>query len=138
MKNQADRELVATLAALAQATRIAIVRLVSRAGESGIAAGEIARSTGTPPSTLSFHLKEMTQAGLLKARNQGRFIYYSLADKAILEAVGFLNDCLRAAHPRAPVPEAAPESGHRTVARAKRGRGGHDEPDDGQLNIFGD
>ena len=67
MKHDSDRELVATLAALAQATRLAILRLVSRAGAEGIAAGEIARSTDPPPATVSFHLKEITQAGLLKA-----------------------------------------------------------------------
>lgn len=138
MKNQADQDRVATLAALAQATRIAIVRLVSRAGENGIAAGEIARSTDTPPSTLSFHLKEMTQAGVLKARNQGRFIYYSLADAAILDVVGFLNDCLRAAHPPEPALEAAREPGHRQLGRSKRARGPQEGSDDGQLNIFGD
>ena len=135
MKAQADRELVATLAALAQGTRIAIMRLVSPTGENGIAAGEIARSTDTPPSTLSFHLKEMTQAGLLKARNQGRFIYYSLADKALLEAVAFLNDCLGAAQPP---PQEPPAPERRPAARPKRSRGGQEGADDGPLNIFGD
>jgi len=136
MKNEHDRELVATLAALAQATRLAILRLVSRAGGNGIAAGEIARSTDTPPSTLSFHLKEMTQAGLLKARSHGRFIFYSLEDKAILGALAFLNACIAASHPVAPGGPA--KSGRRSGAKPRRGRGGQEGPDDNQLNIFGD
>lgn len=136
MKNDADRDLVATLAALAQATRIAILRLVSRAGTDGIAAGEIARSTATPPSTLSFHLKEMTQAGLLKARTQGRFIYYSLEDRAIVAAIAFLSSCLGTIQP--PAAEPASRGGRKSTAKAKRGPGGSGAPDDGQMNIFGD
>ena len=135
MKSDADRDLVATLAALAQSTRVAILRLVSRAGADGIAAGEIARSTDTPPSTLSFHLKEMTQAGLLKARNQGRFIYYSLDDRSIVAVIAFLNSCRRAIEPPSPEPA---KGNRRTAPKAKKGRSGTDAPDDGQMNIFGD
>lgn len=135
MKSDADRDLVATLAALAQSTRVAILRLVSQAGADGIAAGDIARSTDTPPSTLSFHLKEMTQAGLLKARNQGRFIYYSLDDRSIVAVIAFLNSCRRAIEPPSPEPA---KGNRRTAPKAKKGRSGTDAPDDGQMNIFGD
>ena len=136
MKSESDRELVATLAALAQATRLAIMRLVSRAGSDGIAAGDIARSTNTPPSTLSFHLKEMTQAGLLKARSHGRFIFYSLEEKSILAALAFLNGCIAVSHP--PPPEAPTKSVRRPGTKNRRGRGGPEGTDDGQLNIFGE
>ncbi|MFO1376105.1 MAG: metalloregulator ArsR/SmtB family transcription factor [Steroidobacteraceae bacterium] len=135
MKSDADRDLVATLAALAQSTRVAILRLVSQAGADGIAAGDIARSTDTPPSTLSFHLKEMTQAGLLKARNQGRFIYYSLDDRSIVAVIAFLNSCRRAIEPPSPEPA---KGNRKTAPKAKKGRSGTDAPDDGQMNIFGD
>lgn len=135
MKSDADRDLVATLAALAQSTRVAILRLVSTAGADGIAAGDIARSTATPPSTLSFHLKEMTQAGLLKSRNQGRFIYYSLDDRSIVAVIAFLSSCRGAIEPPAPEPA---KGGRKTAPRGKKGRSGPDAPDDGQMNIFGD
>lgn len=136
MKNDADRDLVATLAALAQATRIAILRLVSRAGTDGVAAGDIARSTGTPPSTLSFHLKEMTQAGLLRARTQGRFIYYSLDDKALQAAITSLGSCLGT--PPVPPVEPVGRVGRKAAAKSRRGPGGSGTTDDGQMNIFGD
>lgn len=65
------------LAALAQPTRLAIFRRLVVAGPTGLAAGELAHDTATAPATLSFHLKELTHAGLVRAAPQGRFIFYS-------------------------------------------------------------
>ncbi|HXU53254.1 MAG TPA: metalloregulator ArsR/SmtB family transcription factor [Casimicrobiaceae bacterium] len=68
---------VIALAALAQDTRLAIYRLLVQAGDGGKSAGAIAERLGLPGATLSFHLKELAHAGLIDARQHGRFIFYS-------------------------------------------------------------
>ncbi len=65
------------LTALAQETRLAIFRLLVEYGEDGLAAGVIGEKLGLAPATLSFHLKELSHAGLIRGRQQGRFVYYS-------------------------------------------------------------
>lgn len=62
------------LAALAQASRLAIFRLLIKRGPAGMAASRIAEELALPSSPLSFHLKELTHAGLIKPRQDGRFI----------------------------------------------------------------
>jgi DNA-binding transcriptional ArsR family regulator len=68
---------VRTLAGLAQESRLAIFRLLVQRGPKGINPGDIAERLGLAPATLSFHLKELANAGLVKARPEGRFIYYA-------------------------------------------------------------
>jgi DNA-binding transcriptional ArsR family regulator len=70
-------EAIKALAALAQDTRLAIYRLLVQAGKDGHSVGAIADKLDLPGATLSFHLKELTNAGLIEARQDGRFIYYS-------------------------------------------------------------
>lgn len=77
---------ITALAALAQESRLAIFRLLVQTGSAGISAGEIKEATGIPGSSLSFHLKELTHAGLIHARQESRFIYYS-ADYAAMNAL---------------------------------------------------
>ena len=74
---------VASLAALAQDARLAIFRLLVQKGPEGLCVGDIAAKFGMAPATLSFHLKELTSAGLLVARQEGRFIYYALPSGAL-------------------------------------------------------
>jgi DNA-binding transcriptional ArsR family regulator len=57
---------VRALSALAQETRLSIYRLLVEAGPTGLAAGEIAASLGVSPTNLSFHLKELANAGLAR------------------------------------------------------------------------
>jgi DNA-binding transcriptional ArsR family regulator len=68
---------VAALAALAQETRLAVFRLLIQAGPEGIPAGRIGEELDVPPATLSFHLKELSHAGLVSSRQESRFVYYS-------------------------------------------------------------
>ena len=97
--NTGTMELVAVLSALtglAQETRLAIFRLLVEQGPEGFAAGEIAEKLALANATLSFHLKEMTRAELLKARQVGRFIYYSANYTTMNELVGYLTEnCCR-------------------------------------------
>jgi ArsR family transcriptional regulator len=78
------KTVIAILGALAQDTRLAIYRLLVRQGDVGLAAGRIGAALSLAPATLSFHLRELSQAGLIRARQQSRFIYYS-ADRAALK-----------------------------------------------------
>ncbi|RTL57028.1 MAG: transcriptional regulator [Rhodocyclaceae bacterium] len=83
---------VSALAALAQSSRLAIFRLLVEAGPEGLAVGAIGEALEITPATLSFHLKNLTQAGLLLARQEGRFIYYSANYGAMDELIAFLTD----------------------------------------------
>jgi len=65
---------VTLLASIAQEARLNIFRLLVQAGKEGLPAGNIAEALSIPTSTLSFHLKELTHAGLITANPKGRFI----------------------------------------------------------------
>jgi ArsR family transcriptional regulator len=88
---------VAALAALAQETRLAIFRLLVEAGPTGQSVGEIGAELKAAPATLSFHLKELTHAGLIVARQDGRYIFYSANFEHMKDLLGFLteNCCAR-------------------------------------------
>ena len=83
---------VTMLAALAQETRLAVFRLLVEAGRAGLTPGLIGERLGLAPATLSFHLKELNHAGLLKTRPEGRFIYYSANYPAMQGLLGFLTE----------------------------------------------
>ena len=68
---------VSSLAALAQETRLAVFRLLVQAGPEGLPAGQIGERLAVPAATLSFHLKELSRAGLVSSRQKSRFIYYA-------------------------------------------------------------
>jgi len=118
---------VAALAALAQDTRLAVFRLLVQQGPSGLAAGEIAAALAIPPATLSFHLKELARARLVRARQQGRFIYYSADYAAMNGLLAFLTENCCAADGGAGVcgPAGAcapaPASARRGASRTTRG-----------------
>ena len=71
------KKVIAALAALAQESRLASFRLLIQAGPQGMAATKIAEHIGIPPSSLSFHLKELVHAGLIVPRQDGRFVSYA-------------------------------------------------------------
>jgi ArsR family transcriptional regulator, arsenate/arsenite/antimonite-responsive transcriptional repressor len=83
-------EAVPALAALAQETRLSIFRLLVEAGPGGVAAGRIGEMLDVAPATLSFHLKELSHAGLVSSRQQGRFIYYSTDFERMAALMTFL------------------------------------------------
>lgn len=85
-----SRTAVATLAALAQESRLAVFRLLVEQGPEGLAAGEIAERLGLPGATLSFHLKELSHAQLISGRQAGRFIYYSANYRTVDGLIGYL------------------------------------------------
>jgi ArsR family transcriptional regulator, arsenate/arsenite/antimonite-responsive transcriptional repressor len=85
---------VTALSALAQPTRLAIFRLLVEAGAEGLVVGSIGKAVGVAPTTLSFHLKTLSHAGLVDSRQQGRFIYYSASFKTMFGLIDYLtHDC---------------------------------------------
>ncbi len=87
-----NKEAVAALAALAQESRLAIFRLLVPAGPEGLAASKIAEALGMPPSSLSFHLKELSHAGLIVPRQIGRFIIYAAQFDTMHALLAFLTE----------------------------------------------
>lgn len=83
---------VAALAALAQETRLAAYRLLVQAGPAGLAAGRIAEALSVSPASLSFHLKEMAYAGLIQARQDGRYIIYSAHFEQMTALLAYLSE----------------------------------------------
>jgi ArsR family transcriptional regulator, arsenate/arsenite/antimonite-responsive transcriptional repressor len=85
---------VLALAAMAQETRLATLRLLVQAGPSGLPAGEIAERIGVPSSTLSFHLKELDRAGLVRSWRVQRQIRYAADYEGLRRLLSFLTaDC---------------------------------------------
>lgn len=84
------------LGALGHPIRLAIVRHVVVAGKDGAAAGDIQAKLDVPASTLSHHIDRLTRAGLLEARREGTFIYYSAAFEALRALTDYLwEDCCK-------------------------------------------
>jgi DNA-binding transcriptional ArsR family regulator len=81
---------VTALAALAQETRLSVFRLLVQAGPVGLAAGEVGQKLEVPPATLSFHLKELSHAGLVTSRQEGRFVYYAANFEHMAALMSFL------------------------------------------------
>lgn len=93
---------VRSLAALAHETRLMIFRGLVKVGPGGIAAGAIAEGMGLAPATLSFHLNVLAQAGLVRARHDGRFIYYSADAAAMHGVLDFLSEHCAGDRPDSP------------------------------------
>jgi DNA-binding transcriptional ArsR family regulator len=87
-----SKQAVRMLFALAQDTRLQVFRLLVRAGPEGMAAGSIGAALKLPPATLSFHLKELSGAGLVVAQPVGRSIIYAAALGTMADLLGFLTD----------------------------------------------
>ncbi len=87
------------LGALAQETRLGIFRFLVQAGPEGVAAGQIAHALDVPAPTMSFHLKELENAGLLTQRRNGRQIFYACDYAGMRSVLEFLQrDCCQG-HP---------------------------------------
>jgi ArsR family transcriptional regulator len=85
-----SESVVRALSALAQEHRLALFRLLVQAGPDGLAAGAIAEALGVPASSLSFHLAQLTNAGLIAQRRDGRSLIYSADYGAMNALLGFL------------------------------------------------
>lgn len=97
---------IAALAALAQAHRLAAYRLLVEAGPGGLPAGQIADRLGIAASSLSFHLAQLERSKLVIRRRAGRSLIYSADFAAMTGLVDYLteNCCGGAACPAADPP----------------------------------
>jgi len=87
-----NKSTIAALAALAQESRLAVFRLLVQAGPEGMAATRIAEHLGIAPSSLSFHLKELTHAELVTQTKAGRSLIYSANFSTMNSLIGFLTE----------------------------------------------
>ena len=81
---------ISALAALAQETRLDVFRALVQAGPEGLPAGAIGAALDIPSATLSFHLKELRSAGLVRCERQGRSRIYSPDFSITNELIRFL------------------------------------------------
>jgi DNA-binding transcriptional ArsR family regulator len=111
---------VVALAALAQETRLAIFRMLVEHARDGLTPGAIALRLKLPPATLSFHLKELANAGLVIDRREGRFIWYTPDVAAMNGLLGYLTEnCCRASGGGACATTCAPSACEPASARKR-------------------
>lgn len=85
---------VAAFSALSQEIRLDVLKRLVRAGPGGVPAGALAEAAGVAAPTMSFHLKELLQAGLVRSRKEGRSVFYAADYSGIRALIGFLlADC---------------------------------------------
>ncbi len=77
---------------LASGIRLEVFRLLVKTGSSGLVAGDIATALDIPPANLSFHLKTLTQAGLLQVEQEGRFLRYRADIPLMLSLIAYLTE----------------------------------------------
>lgn len=83
---------IQALSALAHPSRLEVFRLLVKRGPEGYVPSDLAERLGIPSPTLSFHLKELSQAGLIDSRRDGRFVYYSASMEHMNKLVSFLTE----------------------------------------------
>lgn len=84
---------------LSSGIRLDVYRLLVKAGADGMVAGEISSALDLPPANLSFHLKAMTQAGLIDVEQEGRFQRYRADLALMVDLVAYITQECCAGHP---------------------------------------
>jgi ArsR family transcriptional regulator len=87
-----EPEVLRSLAALAQQARLRIFRELIVAGSEGVTPSVLAERLGLTPNTLSFHLKALLQAGLIRQQRQGRYLLYRAEFAAMEALLGYLTE----------------------------------------------
>jgi len=87
-----SNQVIKALSALAQDSRLKVFRLLIQSGPQGLSVGKIAEHVDIAPATLSFHLKELTIAGLLISRQEGRYVIYAANFAAMNDLIEFLTE----------------------------------------------
>lgn len=106
---------IRALSALSQEHRLATFRLLVQAGEHGLPAGVIAEKLDAPPSSMSFHLAQLANAGLVTQRRESRSIIYTADYDAMNALMGFLTENCCGGASCAPDAARAPTSKKRTA-----------------------
>lgn len=87
-----SNDVVRSLAALAQPVRLQVFRCLVVAGPEGLTPGALVEAIGVPATSLSFHLKELTHAGLVSQERQGRNLIYRAAFDRMNALLGYLTE----------------------------------------------
>jgi len=113
-------QIVDALAALAQETRLKAYRLLVEAGPEGLSAGRIGEELELPPATLSFHLAHLARTGLVRGRQEGRFVIYAADFQNMNQLVGYLTEnCCGGSRACAPSTTRKGQA-HEALPRARR------------------
>jgi len=80
----------AAFKALADPTRIQIVRLLEGAGQAGLCVCDVVTNFPLEQPTISYHLGVLRQAGLVSSRKRGQWVYYSLNQERLAQIKQFL------------------------------------------------
>ena len=116
-----SKQAVLGFAALAQETRLELMRLLAARGASSMAAGELAAALGQPPSTLSFHLAALEQAQLIQSTRRGRQLIYAVRFFGLRSLFSFLTETCCSGRPELCgdlarlFPDDLPEDDHMTA-----------------------
>ena len=106
-----ETQVVKALAALAQETRLRIFRLLVVAGADGLTPGSMSETLGAPPNALSFHLKELSHAGLIDAERDGRNLIYRAHFDRMNGLLGYPTEHCCAGQPCEVAPSACTDCG---------------------------
>ena len=106
---------------LSSEIRLEIYRRLVRRGLDGMVAGEISEALDLPPANVSFHLKAMTQVGLLKVEQEGRFLRYRADIARMLEVMTYLTEECCGGHPELCAPGGRQDASSRS-SRPRRVR----------------
>jgi len=87
-----EQDVIKALAALAQPLRLQVFRALVVVGEAGLTPGAIQEALGTPPATLSFHLKELVNAGLVTQERASRHLIYRAHYARMNGLLGYLTE----------------------------------------------
>ena len=87
-----ETDVVRSLAALAQEVRLRVFRALVVAGPAGLTPGDLAAQLEVAPNTLSFHLKELSHAGLITQERQGRHLIYRAAFDSMNALLAYLTE----------------------------------------------
>jgi ArsR family transcriptional regulator len=111
---------VESLAALAQESRLAIFRMLVKRGPEGYTPTQLGEKLNVSSPTLSFHLKELQQAGLVNVRRDGRFLYYRPNFVHMDQLLGFLTENCCVLADQACGPECGPVTAEDSATKRKR------------------
>jgi DNA-binding transcriptional ArsR family regulator len=89
-------QVLSALSALAHEHRLAIYRLLVERGPEGLTPGTMSERLKLSPPTLSFHLKELSAAGLVLSRQEGRYLWYRADFDAMTRLIAYMTEnCCR-------------------------------------------
>jgi DNA-binding transcriptional ArsR family regulator len=115
-----SKDVIESLSALAQESRLSVFRLLVKRGPEGYTPTQLGEKLDVASPTLSFHLKELQRAGLVDVRRDGRFLYYRPNFAHMNQLVGFLTENCCVLADQGCGPECAPAEAEVSLSKRKR------------------